>query len=430
MNKKFEQFLQKRYRKEKSFKLLGVASIGFSIAFLAIFFIFIFSKANSAFFRTEIALDIDFTEKTIVENCNQGQDIALCSYNILQMSSSEIIDSTNYRALIKQAIKERFNHIKDISELNSIYQLISKIAPTELKNYAKKNPDILKNHTTLWFSASSKADIFFKHNVLSSLNDRQIAALLDLQKENKIRKVFNWKFFQFADSREPEIAGVKASIVGSFLTMIIFLLCAFPVAVLCALYLEEFAPKNRITDLLEISINNLAAIPSIIYGLLGLTIYLQYLHIPRSSSLVGGMTLFMLVLPIIIIATRNAIRAIPTTIREAAMSLGASKMQVAFHHIFPLSIPGIMTGTILAVARALGETAPLLMIGMVAFIADVPQNMLDPTTVLPVQIYLWSDSQEIGFQEKTSAAILALLGFLVMFNLFAIILRKKFERKW
>jgi len=219
-------------------------------------------------------------------------------------------------------------------------------------------------------------------------------------------------------------------LVGSFLVMLIFLIFAFPVAVMCAFYLEEFAPKNRLTDIIEISINNLAAIPSIIYGLLGLTVYLQFMHLPRSSSLVGGMTLFMLVLPVIIIATRNTIRSIPSSIRDAGAALGASQMQVMLHHLLPLSMPGIMTGTILAVSRALGETAPLLMIGMVAFIADIPQGFTDPTTVLPVQIYLWSDSPEIGFMEKTSAAILLLLTFLILFNLVAIILRKKFEKKW
>ncbi|MBM3579232.1 MAG: phosphate ABC transporter permease PstA, partial [Alphaproteobacteria bacterium] len=224
--------------------------------------------------------------------------------------------------------------------------------------------------------------------------------------------------------------GVRAGLVGSFLVMIIFLLFAFPIGVMCAFYLEEFAPRNRLTDIVEISVNNLAAIPSIIYGLLGLTVYIQLMHIPRSSSLVGGLTLFMLVLPVIIIATRNTIRSIPNSIRDGAAAIGASQMQITLHHLLPLSMPGIMTGTILAVSRALGETAPLLMIGMIAFIADVPQNFTDPTTVLPVQIYLWSDLPEEGFAEKTSAAILLLLTVLILFNLLAIFLRKKFERRW
>jgi phosphate transport system permease protein len=239
-----------------------------------------------------------------------------------------------------------------------------------------------------------------------------------------------FNFFKNADSREPEIAGMAASIIGSLLTMVIFLFCAFPIGVMSAFYLEEFAPKNLLTDIIEISINNLAAIPSIIFGLLGLIVYLNFFQLTRSSSLVGGMTLSLLVLPVIIIATRNAIKSIPGSVKDAAIALGASPLQVMFHYTLPLSMPGIMTGTILAVSRALGETAPLLMIGMVAFVADVPQGFNDPATVMPVQIYLWSDSAEPGFAEKTAAAIMVLLGFLITFNAVAVYLRKKFERKW
>ena len=212
--------------------------------------------------------------------------------------------------------------------------------------------------------------------------------------------------------------------------MLVFLVCALPIAIFCAFYLEEFAKKNKFTDFIEISINNLAGIPSIIYGLLGLTLYLQILHLPRSSTLVGGLTLFMLVLPVIIIATRNTIRTIPSSIRDGALAIGASKIQLIWHHLLPLSIPGIMTGTILAISRAIGETAPLLMIGMVAFIADAPSSILDPTSALSVQIYLWSDLPEQGFVEKTSAGIIVLIGLLILLNLGAIILRKKFEKKW
>ncbi|MBU6140398.1 MAG: phosphate ABC transporter permease PstA [Proteobacteria bacterium] len=382
--------LKKRNAAELRFKLFGSASIAFAVAFLAILFVTIFSKASGAFWRTEIALEISATE--------------------------------DYRQAIKDALRQRFPDAKTIPEINSLYQIVSKVSNLEAKDQAEKQK--------IWVSASSKIDLFFKHNNSSTLNENQLRWALDLKEKNEIRKVVNWKFFTFADSREPEIAGVGAGLVGSFLVMIIFLILAFPIAVMCAFYLEEFAPKNRLTDIIEISINNLAAIPSIIYGLLGLTVYLQFMHLPRSSSIVGGMTLFMLVLPVIIIATRNTIRAIPNTIRDGAAALGASKMQIMLHHLLPLSVPGIMTGTILAVSRALGETAPLLMIGMIAFIADIPQNFTDPTTVLPVQIYLWSDSPETGFAEKTSAAILLLLTLLILFNLVAIILRKKFEKKW
>ena len=397
--------LKKRHAQEKRFKFFAMASIAFALAFLVILFGMIFSKGYSAFLRSEIALEIDLTnEKEISE--------------------------VNHRQLIKQALRLEFSDAKKIGEINSLYQLVSKISNLELKKQLEKHPEFLGAKKTFWLSGSSKTDIFFKHDSTSSLNEKQILWLGQLKENNQLRKVINWKFFQFADSREPEIAGVAASLIGSLFSMLIFLVCAFPIAIMCAFYLEEFAPKNKITDIIEISINNLAAIPSIIYGLLGLTVYLQFMHLPRSSSLVGGMTLFMLVLPVIIIATRNTIRSIPSSIRDAALALGASKMQITLHHLLPLSIPGIMTGTILAVSRALGETAPLLMIGMVAFIADVPKKFVDPATVLPVQIYLWSDSPEAGFAEKTAAAIIILLTFLILFNLIAIILRKKFERKW
>jgi phosphate transport system permease protein len=399
------QNLKKRHAQEKRFQLCGMLSIAFSLAFLVLLFGMISVKGKSAFWRSEIALEIDFTNE----------------------NDQEKID---YRQIIKTSLRHRFPDAKDLSEINFLYQLLSKISNLELKKQLKKNPQNLGKKAVFYFSASSKADMYFKHKNAVGLNQKQIAWLENLLSEKQVKQVFNWQFFKFADSREPEIAGIGAGLIGSLLVMLIFLALAFPIAVMCAFYLEEFAAKNRLTDIIEISINNLAAIPSIIYGLLGLTVYLQFLNLPRSSSMVGGMTLFMLVLPVIIIATRNTIRSIPNSIRDGAAALGASKMQIVLHHLLPLSVPGIMTGTILAISRALGETAPLLMIGMVAFIADIPHGFADPTTVLPVQIYLWSDSPEAGFAEKTAAAILVLLGFLILFNLLAIVLRKKFERKW
>ncbi len=397
--------LKKRHLQEFLFKACGMASVTFALIFLVILFSMILTKGGGAFLRSEIALEVDLSKETDIANID-------------------------HRQLIKTSLKEKFSEARELSEINSLYQILSKISNLELKKQIEKNPDLIGKKSIFWFSASSKADMFLKRKNASSLNKNQISWLEKLAVENHVRKVFNWKFFQFADSREPEIAGIGAGLTGSVLVMLIFMIFAFPIAVMCAFYLEEFAPKNRITDIIEISINNLAAIPSIIYGLLGLTVYLQFMNLPRSSSLVGGMTLFMLVLPVIIIATRNTIRSIPSSIRDGASALGASKMQVTLHHLLPLSVPGIMTGTILAISRALGETAPLLMIGMVAFIADIPQSFADPTTVLPVQIYLLSDSPEAGFAEKTAAAILVLLGFLILLNLVAIILRKKFERKW
>lgn len=397
--------IKKRHSKEKNFKRLCLGSIIFALAFLVILFGMIISKSQGAFWRSEIALEIDL---------RKANDIA----------------QIDHRLAIKKALKQKFSNARSISDVNSLYQIISKISNLELKEQLNENPNLIGKKSIFWLSASSKSDMFFKHQETSSLNKKQISWLKQLIAQKQIRTSFNWQFFKFADSREPEIAGIGAGLLGSIFVMLIFLMLAFPIGIMCAFYLEEFATKNRITDIIEISINNLAAIPSIIYGLLGLTVYLQFMHLPRSSSLVGGMTLFMLVLPVIIIATRNTIRSIPNSIRDGAMALGASKMQVVLHHLLPLSIPGIMTGTILAISRALGETAPLLMIGMIAFIADIPRNFSDPTTVLPVQIYLWSDSPELGFAQKTAAAILVLLIFLILFNLFAIILRKKFEKKW
>jgi len=419
-----EKSLKKRHRKEARFRIFGVLSVALALTFLILLFGMIISKGYGAFLRTEIALEIDLSEASLLENSE------ISFKKIDKNNLPELLDQISYRGLIKQALREKFSDAKTLAEINSLYQTTSKIAALELKNSIANHPELIGTKNIFWISASSRFDIYFKHNQVTSLNEKQLNWANQLIENKELRTVANWKFFEFADSREPEIAGIGAGFVGSFLVMFIFLSCAFPVGVMCAFYLEEFAPKNRLTDIIEISINNLAAIPSIIYGLLGLTVYLQFFCMPRSSALVGGMTLFMLVLPVIIIATRNTIRAIPSSIRDAAMALGASKMQVVLHHLLPLSVPGIMTGTILAVSRALGETAPLLMIGMVAFIADIPQKFTDSTTVLPVQIYLWSDSPEVGFSEKTAAAILVLLAVLILFNLVAVILRKKFEKKW
>lgn len=419
-----QKTLLKRNRKEKRFKLFGIASIAFAFGFLMLLFSMLISKGYSSFLRNEVSLNIDLSQESIAAN----SDLDLSEISTL--SNEELIEKINYRRLIKQALRQEFPEIVELADINNLYQIVSKISALELRKKVEKNQKLIGGKNDLWLSVSSKFDIYFKHKQKSSLSEKQLILAEKLITDKKIRTKLNWDFFKFADSREPEIAGIGAGLKGSILVMLIFLSLAFPIGVMCAFYLEEFAPKNQITDIIEISINNLAAIPSIIYGLLGLTVYLQFFYLPRSSALVGGMTLFMLVLPVIIIATRNTIRAIPSSIKDGAMALGASKMQIVLHHLLPLSIPGIMTGTILAISRALGETAPLLMIGMVAFIADIPQNFSDPTTVLPVQIYLWSDSPEAGFAEKTAAAILVLLAMLILFNLIAVILRKKFEKKW
>jgi phosphate transport system permease protein len=262
------------------------------------------------------------------------------------------------------------------------------------------------------------------------ITDLEIAWLERLRAEGIVEGRFNTRFFTSGDSREPELAGIRGALVGSFLTLFVTLILCLPIGVAAAIYLEEFAPKNRVTEIIEVNINNLAAVPSIVFGLLGLALFLNVFGLPRSAALVGGMVLALLVLPTIIIASRAALKAVPPSIRDAALAVGASHQQAVFHHVLPLAVPGIMTGTIIGMAHALGETAPLLMIGMVAFIVDIPSGITDSATVLPVQIYLWSDLPELAFQAKTAAAILVLLVFLFVMNGVAIVLRRRFERRW
>jgi phosphate transport system permease protein len=262
------------------------------------------------------------------------------------------------------------------------------------------------------------------------VNDRGVAWLEQLKAKGLVERAFNWAFFTSGDSREPELAGIRGALVGSALTLLVTLLLCLPIGIAGAIYLEEFAPKNRATEVIEVNINNLAAVPSIVFGLLGLAVFLNFMGLPRSAPLVGGLVLALLVLPTIIIASRAALKAVPPSIKEAALGVGASHQQAIFHHVLPLAMPGVMTGTIIGMAHALGETAPLLMIGMVAFIVEPATSITDAATVLPVQIYLWSDLPEIAFQAKTAAAIIVLLVFLFVMNGAAIYLRKRFERRW
>ena len=279
-------------------------------------------------------------------------------------------------------------------------------------------------------SGSWEVEIYEVAEADRRVKDRQIAWINDLQANGQIEISFSDTFFTAGASREAEQAGIWGAAVGSFYTLIICLVLSFPIGVLAAVYLEEFAPKNRITDLIEVNINNLAAVPSIVFGLLGLAMFLNFFGLPRSAPLVGGMVLALMTLPTIIIASRAALKAVPPSIREAALGVGASKLQTITHHVLPLAMPGILTGTIIGMAQALGETAPLLMIGMVAFVVDIPGGFTDPSTVLPVQIFMWADFPERAFEARTSAAIMVLLVFLICMNALAVLLRKRFERRW
>ena len=331
---------------------------------------------------------------------------------------------------------ERFPDAEGRKEKRALFALVSRNTPHILKELVEKNPKLKGAKAEIWLPAASAVSIFYKQH-LSEQSKRggkiipvQAAWVTEMARAGQMRLRFNRTFFKNGDSREAERAGVLVSTIGSFMTILVCIAMAFPLGVATAIYLEEFAPKNWFTDFIEININNLAAVPSIIFGLLGLSIYLNFFGLPRSSSLVGGMVLALLILPVIVIATRNALQAVPPSIRYAAAALGATQTQVVFHHTFIYALPGIMTGVILSVARAFGETAPLLMVGMVAFVADPPRTFVDPATTLPVQVYLWANNPELGFVEKTAAAIIVLLVLMALINLLAIHIRHRYEIKW
>jgi phosphate transport system permease protein len=410
------QGLAKRYRAEGRFKFYGLGAIVISLLCLAILFITIVGNGYKAFRQTYVELEVFF-------------DPAMLDH--------ENLSAANYSGLVKSTLRTMFPEVKGRSEKRELYKLVSPGAAFQLREMALKDPDIIGKSISVWVPADDNVDMLLKGPLNTDaaessrrLSDQQLAWIEQLQEQGKIKKKFNTTFFTAGDSREPELAGIWGAAVGSFFTLLVTLLLSFPIGVAAAVYLEEFAAKNRWTDLIEVNINNLAAVPSIVFGLLGLAVFLNFFGFPRSAPLVGGLVLTLMTLPTIIIASRAALQAVPPSIREGALGVGASKTQMVVHHVLPLALPGMLTGTIIGMARALGETAPLLMIGMVAFIVDIPRGFTDPATVLPVQIYLWADSPERAFVDKTSAAIMVLLAFLLLMNGAAIILRKKFEKRW
>ena len=407
----FARRLRRRYAAERRFRLAGVAAVGLAAVMLLVLLGSIVGKGYTAFRQTTIRLEVTL-DKTQVEE-------------------------RNYMAILRQALYAQVPEAGDRAARRSLNDLLSSGAPYELEAMVKADPSIVGTRQTVWVRADDEVDQFMKgfipRDVPESerrLNDVKIAAIDRLAADGAIAMGFNTTLFSAGDSREPEQAGIWGAIVGSALTLVVTMLLSVPIGVAAAVYLEEFAPKNRWTDLIEVNINNLAAVPSIIFGLLGLAVFLGFFGMPRSAPLVGGLVMALMTLPVIIIASRVALKSVPPSIREAALGIGASPLQTVMHHVLPLALPGILTGTIIGTARALGETAPLLMIGMVAFIVDVPQGFTDSATVLPVQIYMWADSPERAFTERTSAAIMILLGFLILMNGLAVFLRKKFERRW
>lgn len=414
--------LSKRYRAERRFRLYGIVSIGIAMTLLAILFTTIITKAMPAF--TQATIDLEFTLPAEEIDPEGTGDPAL-------------IGNANYQRYVKQATYALFPDVTKRRDKKQLANLISPGAAFDLRDYAMANPSAVGTTFSLRVTLSDDVDQFNKGHITKDiaesdrkLKDQQIVWLEDLKSRGIVHQNFNTTLFSASDSREPELAGFWGAIVGSFFTMIVTLALSFPIGVASAVYLEEFAPKNRISDIIEVNINNLAAVPSIVFGLLGLAVFLNFFGLPRSAPLVGGMVLALMTLPTIIVASRASLKSVPPSIREAALGLGASKAQTVAHHVVPLAMPGMLTGAIIGMAQALGETAPLLMIGMVAFIADYPGSFTDPATVLPVQIYLWADAPEQAFVERSSAAILVLLSFLVTMNALAVILRKRFERRW
>ena len=418
-----DKFHKSRMRKEKFFQFYGIIAILMALSFLIILAYTIGSKGLPGFFQTYINASFDISQE-YVDPENTGDE--------------EVIKKGKYRKIFKEGV---INIFPEAADNRATYRQASKIfskgVSFQLRNMVLENNDLIGAKINIEVLASSEIDQLHKGNIdrnlpenLRPVSDWQLKSYDQLIQQGLIKTKFNVNFFTKGDSRNPEEAGILGALVGSALTLLITLVLSFPLGVATAIYLEEFAPKNKLTDIIEININNLAAVPSIVFGLLGLAVILNIFGIPRSIPLAGGLVLTLMTLPTVIISSRASLRSVPPSIREAALGLGASKQQAVFHHVVPSAAPGMFTGTIIGMAQALGETAPLLMMGMVAFIVEVPQSIMDPATVLPAQVYLWADSPERGFEEKTSAAIMTLVVFLIFMNSLAVYCRKKLEKKW
>lgn len=417
-----EKSLKRRYRAEIRFRIYGLGAVVLGIAFVVFLFYSIISKGYTSFRQSYVQIEVNY-------------DPAVIDPDGTRLPGT--LAQADYAALVRASLKSVFPAVEGRTNLRQLYALVSSDAAYDLQERVLADPDRIGSTETLWVLASDELDLYLKGRIEKSepegsrpLADRQIAWIDQLEDRHLIDLRFNTVFFTHGDSREPEQAGVWGAVAGSFFTLMVTLLLSFPIGVASAIYLEEFAPRNRWTDIIEVNINNLAAVPSIVFGLLGLAVFINFFGLPRSAPVVGGLVLTLMTLPTIIIASRAALKAVPPSIREAALGMGASQIQMVAHHVLPLAMPGMLTGTIIGMARALGETAPLLMIGMVAFIVDVPKGLTDPATALPVQIFLWADSPERAFVERTSGAIIVLLAFLLVMNGLAVILRNRFERRW
>ena len=402
-----EQRLKKRYSSEKRFKRYGIISICMALLFVGLLIVKVLSEGSSAFVKTTIQLELNFDSKLL---------------NVSEKPTKEELENIDfYSFTLQHILKSHPTNNRDEEKL--LIKLFTSDFEFEVKKLFLSNLNILNTVVPFKITASSDLDQLHKGNYTKNIaEDRRKISNYQLKiydhflEKNKITKVYNNYFLTNGDSRNPEIAGIGGAMLGSLFSILVCLAISFPIALFAAVYLEEFAQKNKFTDFIEININNLAAVPSIVFGLLGLGILLNVFELPRSTSLVGGITLALMTLPRIIIPCRASLKAVPPSIREAALAVCASKVQSVMHHVVPLAMPGTLSGTIIGLAQALGETAPLLLIGMVAFVVQVPGNPMDPSASLPIQVYLWSESAERGFVEKTSATIMMLLAFLILMN--------------
>ncbi|MFC0244766.1 phosphate ABC transporter permease PstA [Falsochrobactrum ovis] len=417
--------LKRRYAAERRFRLYGIIAISIGVFFLCALLFSVFSKGYTAFWQTTIYLPVELSEQVIDPSNKRETD-------------PNVLITANYPQLVRDALAEKLGvEKKDRVAMRELGRIYSDGVRVQLREMIMNDPSLIGTTQTIPVLAGADVDSAFKGQIdltvaeaNRKISDRQIGWMKHLSEEGLMKLAFNKGLFTFGASSRPETSGLGVALLGSLYMMLIVLVLALPIGVASSIYLEEFAKKNRFTDLIEVNINNLAAVPSIVFGLLGLAVFINFMGLPRSASIVGGLVLTLMTLPTIIIATRSALRAVPPSIRAAALGLGASKTQMVFHHVLPLAAPGILTGTIIGLAQALGETAPLLLIGMVAFVANVPSTPMDPATALPVQIFMWANEAERAFVERTSGAIIVLLLFLAVMNIAAIILRRRFERRW
>ncbi|WP_455477173.1 phosphate ABC transporter permease PstA [Bartonella sp. B41] len=417
--------LRHRYWAERRFRAYGLVAIFVGLFFLSSLLWSIVDQGYTAFFKSEMTLSVHL-DGEIIDPSGQYR------------TNPQILITANYPLLVRNALAKKLGiDQNDNTSLRDINRMFSSSVRVQLREMVTKNPELIGTTQKIKILAAADIDSAYKGHIdlrvgekKRKVSDRQIEWMKRLSHDGTLYKTFNFGFFTFGASSRAETAGLGVAIVGSFYMIVIVLMISLPIGIATALYLEEYSRKSKFTDFIEININNLAAVPSIIFGLLGLSVFINFFGLPRSASFVGGLVLVLMTLPTIIIATRSALRAVPFSIRAAALGLGASKTQMVFHHVVPLAAPGILTGTIIGVAQALGETAPLLLIGMVAFVVNVPATPMDPATALPVQIFMWSGEAERAFVEKTSGAIIVLMFFLAAMNIFAIFLRRRFERRW